>query len=141
MTILYPWLDQEIGQLVLWICLLAGFASALVNGITSSSPWLEAGTEGCSSVAALAVSSALRVLRSMVLGVFAGTVTFGLLSSKTKYEQSTMVALAGLAAFVADPVLTWIKGHVGRVIRKFFGSKAPSAEDEPQGRGSGGTLD
>lgn len=143
MTILYPFLTDELGALVLWISMLAGLASALVNGVTDKDVWGKAGRDGASGVFAAIIHTFLIILRSMVLGVFAGTVLAGFLIGREQFPDAVIAGAAGIAAFVADPVLTWLKDNIGDIVKKVTKGKLIEGNSLPDDHrsASAGNLD
>lgn len=143
MRVLYPFLNDELGALVLWISLLAGFTSAMVNGVAESEAWERACRDGASGVWAKVFVSLLLIIRSMVLGLFLGTVVAGFLIGREQLSQPIIIGAAGLAAFIADPLLEALKRNWQKLVQRLFGGKFIEGNDVPQQNksASAGDLD
>ena len=125
----------DLWQIVVIVSLLAGLASALVNGITDQEIWHRAASGGCTGVAGRLIQSVLLIVRSMVIGLFAGVTVAALAAGVFEDQGGVAIPLAAIAAFLADPVLKVIKRDAGRIVSNYL--KGMSKDDD---RGPGGSA-
>jgi hypothetical protein len=121
MDIVYPFIDKELGELVLWISAAAGICAALFNGVAKEERWEHAAATGFWGILAVLIQSLMIIIRSIILSVFVGTITAGVIVS-TFGQTPEVVVMVGVAvvAFLAEFVLKWMrenwKGIMGKIL-------------------------
>lgn len=111
MAILYPFIEQDLGRLVLWFSFFAGLTACLFNGVASEERWGKAAVGGFWGVVTTMIQTAMIVVRSVFISIFAGTIAAGVMIAwlgDTKIEAIVLIVVAG-AAFLADPILNYVR--------------------------------
>ena len=115
--------EGELTRTVVLFSLFAGLASSLVNGVTDLERWDRASKNGAAAVFAALIYSLLLIIRSMLLGMFAGMLIGGMLEGKADIPNPVVIAIAGVGAFLADPVLTWLKKNWDKLAQLIRGRR------------------